>query len=559
MSGLKRQSSHPLVQSGDLYFNLNNYQEAIKFYDKAIKTNRNNKEALLGKGLALRELGKYDDAISCFNEYIEIDKEDITGLVEKANIYICQGQYNEATHCFDLCLKIDKKSPTAFNGKGLILDLMDAHHPAIQFYNKAIAGRKDADTGYIWANKGHAWYALERDDEALMCYSQAISLNKNEVSALAGKAKFYKKNGMDEEANKIYDDILNIDPNYMALIWMNEGISLHSESKYIDAINSYDKIIQIRIKYKILPQYVSLIYMNKGLSFYALEKYGEAINCYEEALRLDSPYLTLAWIGKGAAQDKLSYPDLAIECYKKALDLDPKQEIVSITNIVYLHEDESYSFVSVFDNVLVSSLGLQFKMKLNQLTKKPPLDPDLEDIALNGYQGTENFASKYPDKKISQEELLEIRNATSEIGMAGEEYINAYLESLREKGEIRDFKWVSKENASSPYDFCIMNMGGEKILIDVKSTQGSFDNLIHISYGELKKMVLGPEKYEIYRVYKLSEGGSKLKISSSMKLFASGIFDIFKGLPDGVIPEGISVATSLLDFGALRIQITYIP
>lgn len=92
-------------------------------------------------------------------------------------------------------------------------------------------------------------------------------------------------------------------------------------------------------------------------------------------------------------------------------------------------------------------------------------------------------------------------------------------------------------------------MGGEKTLIDVKSTQGNFDNLIHISYGELKKMVLGPEKYDIYRVYKLSEAGAKLKISRSMKLFASGIFYIFKGLPDGVIPEGISVATSLLDFG----------
>lgn len=554
MNRLKRQSSNPMVKSGDLYFNSNKYLEAIKFYDNAIKMDKTNKEALLGKGLVLRELGKYDDALSCFNEYIKIDNEDLIGLVEKAYTYICLGQYNEATQCFDLCLKIDKKSPIAFNGKGLILDLMDAYHPAILFYNKAIGGRKDADTGYIWANKGHAWQSLEKDDEALMCYSQAVLLNKNEVNALAGKARFYEKYGKEEEANKIYEHILNIDPNFMALVWMNEGISLHSESKYIEAINLYNKAIDVGVKYKIKLEYLSLVYINKGLSLYAIGRYVEAINCYDEALRVDSPYLTLAWIGKGSSQERISYSDLAIECYKKAEELDPKQEIVSIAKITYSHNDESYTFITIFDNVLVNRLSLQCRIKLNQLIKMTPLDPDLEDIALNGYLGTENFTSKYPDRKISPQELQEIKNTAFEIGITGEEYINIYLKSLREKGEIRDFKWISKENAGSPYDFYIVTLDGEKTLIDVKSTQGNFNNLIHISYGELKRIVLGPERYDIYRVYKLSESSAKLKIASSilMKSFASGIFEIFKELPNGVIPEGISVATSLLYFGQER-------
>ena len=47
------------------------------------------------------------------------------------------------------------------------------------------------------------------------------------------KQGFYEKYGKEEEANKIYEHILNIDPNFMALVWMNEGISLHSESKYM--------------------------------------------------------------------------------------------------------------------------------------------------------------------------------------------------------------------------------------------------------------------------------------------------------------------------------------
>jgi tetratricopeptide (TPR) repeat protein len=117
MNSLKRDSSNPLINAGDLYFNNKDYLEAIKCYDMAINSNKKNKDAIMGKGLALREMGRYDDSISCFNEYIEIDKEDTQGLIEKANTCICQNQYVEASECFDKCLKIDRKQSTQPRGE----------------------------------------------------------------------------------------------------------------------------------------------------------------------------------------------------------------------------------------------------------------------------------------------------------------------------------------------------------------------------------------------------------------------------------------------------------
>jgi len=61
-------------------------------------------------------------------------------------------------------------------------------------------------------------------------------------------------------------------------------------------------------------------------------------------------------------------------------------------------------------------------------------------------------------------------------------------------------------------------------------------------------MILGPERYDIYRVYHINDITAKLKISNSIRSFASGIFEVLKGLPEGVIPEGMSVDTSLLNF-----------
>ena len=81
MSKLNRHSSHPVVQSGDLYFNSNKYLDAIKYYDKAIQMSKSNLEALMGKGLALREIGKYMGAISCFNQCINVSKERLFAVL----------------------------------------------------------------------------------------------------------------------------------------------------------------------------------------------------------------------------------------------------------------------------------------------------------------------------------------------------------------------------------------------------------------------------------------------------------------------------------------------
>ena len=195
------------------------------------------------------------------------------------------------------------------------------------------------------------------------------------------------------------------------------------------------------------------------------------------------------------------------------------------------------TFFPVYDEILLSSFLIKAKLTSNHPINQI-VDSDLENIALNGYH----------EKEISQEYLQEIKRNIVEVGIAGEEYINTYLQSLYNNGKIKQFKWVSKDNAISPYDFYITNTDDEIINIDVKSTKGEFGRPIHISYGELITIVLNPERYDIYRVYGLNDGTAKLRIATDIRSFASEMFEIFKGLPEGVVPDGMSVATSLLNF-----------
>jgi hypothetical protein len=121
--------------------------------------------------------------------------------------------------------------------------------------------------------------------------------------------------------------------------------------------------------------------------------------------------------------------------------------------------------------------------------------------------------------------------------------LNAYLLDEQDKGNIHSFEWVSKKNAISPYDFWVSYEGDSKILIDVKSTPGEFKRKIHISLAELELMSSNNQKYEIYRLFDINEDSktAKLRITKDVRDFAQGIIEVFKGLPEGVCADGISV------------------
>ena len=67
------------------------------------------------------------------------------------------------------------------------------------------------------------------------------------------------------------------------------------------------------------PNYASAL-NNKGLALYNLGKYEQAIECYDKALEVDRNYV-LAWYNKGNALGNLGKPEEAIECYDKALQI----------------------------------------------------------------------------------------------------------------------------------------------------------------------------------------------------------------------------------------------
>jgi tetratricopeptide (TPR) repeat protein len=77
----KRQESNGIesktqcYNTGNYYFSLKNYEQAIKCYNKSILKDSQFSFTYNNKGAALKKIGKYNEAIECFDKAIELDSK----------------------------------------------------------------------------------------------------------------------------------------------------------------------------------------------------------------------------------------------------------------------------------------------------------------------------------------------------------------------------------------------------------------------------------------------------------------------------------------------------
>lgn len=170
---------------------------------------------------------------------------------------------------------------------------------------------------------------------------------KEEASWNNDGAKLSKL-GKFEEAIECYDKAIEINPNFF-LAWGNKGLALFNLKRYEEAMECFDKIIDIEPRdfqgyenkgrallnlkkneeaIRCFDKAIELkptswvLWDNKGRALFNLQKFEEAIECFNKALE-DNPRNVETWILKGMAFDYLSEYSEAIECCEKALEIDP--------------------------------------------------------------------------------------------------------------------------------------------------------------------------------------------------------------------------------------------
>ena len=159
---------------GNTLKNLERYDKALSFYDKAIKLKPNFVEAHYNKGNTLKNLERYDDALSCYDQVIKLKPDYFEAYNNKAFALYNLKRYDDALFCYDQVIKLKPDFVEAYNNKALTFYDLKRYDDALSCYDQAIKLKPDHAEAYN--NKGNIFFYLKRYDDALHCYDQAIKL-----------------------------------------------------------------------------------------------------------------------------------------------------------------------------------------------------------------------------------------------------------------------------------------------------------------------------------------------------------------------------------------------
>ncbi len=176
--------------------------------------------------------------------------------------------------------------------------------------------------------------------------------NSSNATNLYSRANTLYNLKMYKEALNNYDKAIQIRPEYSEA-WNGEAKTLYELKRYSEALDAYDKAIQIQ------PNYLEA-WLGRGYVLDNLQKYQEAIDSFDQALKiqLNDPE---AWNARGDALVNLQRYEQASESYEKAVYYKPDYYQAWFSRGWALHNLQRYE-----DAIAAYDKAVQFKPDYDQ-------------------------------------------------------------------------------------------------------------------------------------------------------------------------------------------------
>jgi protein O-GlcNAc transferase len=226
------------------------FECALKSFDKVIKLRPNDLDALVNYASTLHELKRFDEALITYEKVLTLKTDDAVVFYNMGNTLHELKRYDKAITHYDRALKIQPCYTEAWSNKGISLNELKRFDEAIAHYDKALSLKPD--NAKDWSNKGATLHELKRFDESLLCHDKSLSLNPSYAEAWFNKGNTLNELKRFDEAIASFDKALGLKPDYHE-VWNNKGTALNELKCYDEAIASYDTALSLKPDIDWLP------------------------------------------------------------------------------------------------------------------------------------------------------------------------------------------------------------------------------------------------------------------------------------------------------------------
>ncbi|KAF0100346.1 MAG: glycosyltransferase 9 family protein [Rhodospirillaceae bacterium] len=350
----------------------------------------------------------------------------------------------------------DAIGATSYVERGNALQKLNRYEEALACYDQAIA--LDPDSADAFNDHGTALQHLQRFDEALASHERAATLRPDDAHAYYNQGTALLNLGRHEEALARYDQALSFAPQY-ADAHMNRGLALQRLQRYEESLSSYDTVItlnpccsdahndrgvalqRLQRHEEALASYGTAAALNpkradarfnQGNALLALERCAEALTHYDLALSLE-PHLVEAHSNRGNALLNLHRNSEALASYERAALLRPE-------------------YADAFYNQGVALMGLdRYVEALARFDRAIVLNPHHSDAHTNRGNAL-RYLQRYEEARASYDRSISLQSSNARARFCKAQ-LELSLGKLHNGWPLYEARWDLEEVRSQRREF----------------------------------------------------------------------------------------------------------
>ena len=199
--------------------------------------------ALWLAGKIERLAGHFEQALGLLERCVELDPENVAGHLEIATITSGARDFERSLDELALALHYDPENAEAYFARGNVYRLQGELDRAIEDFNRAIA----ADPGHVRANTELGWIHLSREryDDAVGLLERAVELDPLNIPAQNNLGYTYVKLEQYDRALEVFSRLCR--DTHRSLLWprLNLGNALDHTGRVDEAEEIYDRILEV--------------------------------------------------------------------------------------------------------------------------------------------------------------------------------------------------------------------------------------------------------------------------------------------------------------------------
>ena len=301
-----------LIRSGLDLHKKGKYNEAAQIYEKALKRESNNFDALQLMGVLSAQTKKYLKAVNYLTKALEINPTHAACFSNRGNALMELGRLDEALSDYGRAVYISSGYAEAYCNMGVVLFKQGKLEESVVSYERAIEIKPDYAEAY--SNLGNALKDLGRLEESANSFARAIEIKPDYAKAFSNFGNVLKELKLFDQAIASYERAIALDPSY-AEAYSNLGVTLQASKRLNEALTSYERAIA-------LDPYFVEAYSNLGNLLKENNQLEDALEIYGRAIEIE-PNNPEAYSNRGVTLQELGRFEEAVANFDRAIEIKP--------------------------------------------------------------------------------------------------------------------------------------------------------------------------------------------------------------------------------------------